>query len=814
MTTGPPSLDEMNARLAAVVAASSDAIISYATNATFLTWNPAAERMLGYTAEEMIGRPMGVIVPPERAHEPAEFFARLRTGETIRDLETVRVRKDGTRIPMRVNLAPIKDAHGVMTGVSATLCDLSERQRAEERFRSLLESAPDPILGVNGDGRIVFANAQTEKVFGYRRAEILGQPIELLVPERFREHHQRARADYHREPTTRAMGAGLDLSARRRDGSVLPVEISLSPMTDAGGPVIVAIVRDITERKRADAEVRERERKFRAIFNATFQFIGLMTPGGVVLEANQSALDLAGVTPADVIGTPFWETPWWTHSPELQARLREAVRRAARGEFVRFEATHRRPDGSLAAVDFSLKPVHDEAGRVILLVPEGRDVTDRKRAEVERERLLALAEAERATAERARETLERVQVVTDAALAHLPLDQLLHELLGRIRTVLAVDAAVVLLADETEPVLRVRAAEGVDEPLARTTHVAIGEGFAGRVAAAQRPVIIEEPRPADLISPVLRDGGFRTLLGVPLLVEGRLVGVLHVDSRSARRFTEDDVRLLELFAGRVAVAIDRGRLYEAERAARAEAEASLRIRAEAERMKDDLTNMVVHDLKNPVSGIAMLIQAALRRRDELPVRQRNTLLQIERTCREMMRLIQNVLEISKMEEGKMPVVREPVALGEIFEQVVREYTPVAEQTGKSLHVAASADLPAVSADHGLLKRVLVNLVVNGLRHSGSRDVRVEAAPVRGDGEVVIRVVDHGRGIPEEEQARIFEKFTSVRRGPGGDASTDTGLGLPFCKLAVERMGGRIALTSTLGAPTVFTVALPIHDGGR
>jgi signal transduction histidine kinase len=110
--------------------------------------------------------------------------------------------------------------------------------------------------------------------------------------------------------------------------------------------------------------------------------------------------------------------------------------------------------------------------------------------------------------------------------------------------------------------------------------------------------------------------------------------------------------------------------------------------------------------------------------------------------------------------------------------------------------------------------VLVNLVVNALRHSGSREVQVETAPVSGNGEVVLRVVDHGRGVPAEEQARIFEKFESVRRGPGGEHGTDTGLGLPFCKLAVERMGGRIALMSMPGAPTVFTVALPIHDAAE
>jgi signal transduction histidine kinase len=124
------------------------------------------------------------------------------------------------------------------------------------------------------------------------------------------------------------------------------------------------------------------------------------------------------------------------------------------------------------------------------------------------------------------------------------------------------------------------------------------------------------------------------------------------------------------------------------------------------------------------------------------------------------------------------------------------------------------ELPAVVGDRALLRRVLVNLVVNALRHSGSDEVRVEGTPGPGPADVSLRVIDRGHGIPEAEQARVFEKFRTVRRSPVDDPSGDTGLGLPFCKLAVERMGGRISLTSTPGVATVFTIVLPIHVATR
>jgi len=241
--------------------------------------------------------------------------------------------------------------------------------------------------------------------------------------------------------------------------------------------------------------------------------------------------------------------------------------------------------------------------------------------------------------------------------------------------------------------------------------------------------------------------------------------------------------------------------------ARAEEERAREVRAETERLKDDLTSMVVHDLKNPVNGILMMVQLSLRKGQDLPEPHQRRLRQIEMTCGEMMRLIQNLLEISKIEEGKMPIAREPVVLTEIVDEVRREYAPVAEQTARRLSVRLAGEPTVAIGDRALIKRVLINLVVNALRHSGSSEVWMEVARDPGARTVALRVIDRGHGIAPEDQVRIFEKFTAVRRTLG-DPAGDTGLGLPFCRLAVERMGGRITLTSLPGEETVFAVTLP------
>jgi PAS domain S-box-containing protein len=141
------------------------------------------------------------------------------------------------------------------------------------------------------------------------------------------------------------------------------------------------LMAEIEERKRTGEALRQSEQRFRAIFDQTFQFIGVLTIEGILLQANQTALQFAGVGEEPVLGKPFWQTPWWAHSAELQQRLQAAVREAAGGKLVRFEATHTMPDGQIRYLDFSLKPITDAEGRVFELLPEGRDITERKQSE-------------------------------------------------------------------------------------------------------------------------------------------------------------------------------------------------------------------------------------------------------------------------------------------------------------------------------------------------------------------------------------------------------------------------------------------------
>ena len=243
--------------------------------------------------------------------------------------------------------------------------------------RQLLEAAPDPMVVVDSDGIIALINQQTEVLFGFARDELLGQPVEVLIPERYQGAHPAHRQTYLGNARFRPMGEQQLLFARRKDGSEFPVEISLGPVQTDEGIYVVSTIRDISDRLKLS------ERRFRAIFQQKHQLAGIVDLDGVLTDANERSLSLSGLKREDVIGQPFWETGWWTHDADLQAKLRHAIDAAKSGETVRFEATHPRVDGSLAVVDFSIRPVRNERGEILFLVPESQDITERKNAENE-----------------------------------------------------------------------------------------------------------------------------------------------------------------------------------------------------------------------------------------------------------------------------------------------------------------------------------------------------------------------------------------------------------------------------------------------
>ena len=382
-------------------------------------------------------------------------------------------------------------------------------------------------------------------------------------------------------------------------------------------------------------------------------------------------------------------------------------------------------------------------------------VADRVAVAIEHARLF---EAER----RARERLEQVQAVTDAALTHLDLDELLGALLDRIRAILGTDTAAILLLDVERGELVARAAVGIEEEVEQGVRIPLGAGFAGRIAAERQPLFLPDVGHADVLNPLLRKKGIKSLLGVPLLAHGDVLGVLHVGTLEPRDFSPDETELLQMVAERAALAIEKARLH--------------RELVEVDELRANFVAFASHELRTPATSVFGVLATLHGRGDELAEEQRRQLVEVgyEQGSR-LTRLIEQLLDLSRLDATTIALKPRPLVLRSILAETLSNSTVDPD----TVRLEVPGDL-AIVADPLVLDRVISNLLVNAERHG--RPPVVVAAEQR-DGHLRISVEDAGPGIPDELRPRIFERF-----GRGDDAR-GSGLGLTIARAYAQAHDG-------------------------
>jgi PAS domain S-box-containing protein len=537
----------------------------------------------------------------------------------------------------------------------------------------------------------------------------------------------------------------------------------------AGAPVrMLGVAMDITARKRAE----EDSVALAAIVQSSDDAITSKTLDGRIVSWNDGARRIYGYTAEEMKGQSYAVLI----PAEQQDELPRVLDRVRAGEHVeQADAVRVRRDGTRIDVSVTVSPIRDGSGRIVAASTIARDVTEQRRTE---RRLAAL------------------QTLTDAALSHASLDDLVPELLRRLCSALACDVASILLVTEDGQGLVVRASYGLPEEVGLV--VPIGRGVIGRIAAERRPRTIDDLARAEVDNPLFRARGLASLLGVPLLVEDRVVGVVHVATVARRRFSEDETHLMQLAADRMALAIDHARLFEAERAARAEAET-------ANRIKDQFLATLSHELRTPLTSMLGWIRMLRSGRLDEPMAAR-ALETVERSTRAQAQLINDLLDVSRIVSGKLTMDLTSVDADEVVASALEAVRPLAE--AKSIVLAHHrAERPAVvQGDAGRLQQVVWNLLSNAIKFTpegGGVTVDVSA----GESEVAVAVVDTGKGIAPELLPEIFERF---RQGAATRTQGGLGLGLAIVRHLVELHGGRVAAQSAgIGRGARFVVQLPL-----
>ncbi len=416
----------------------------------FLYVNPASERFFGVPPADCEGRQAFDFVHADDVESTrAALGTWLEKRETSAETHENRQVNATTGEVFHVlwTIVPELDEEGLPCKFTSIARDITELRRVERELtskelylRSIFAGMLDAVVTIDPIGTIVDASTSCFDVFGYPSDELVGKNVSMLMPEPHRSSHDDYLARYRETGETWILNTTRRFECVHASGKAIICELAVSRIDIPGGGVFFCgSFRDVTERVRTESILAENERRFRAVFDQEFQYVGMLAPDGTLFEVNQAALEVIGADRAEVIGTPFWETRWWEHSEDERVRLREAVEAAARGELTRFEARVVTPDGDRRSVDFSVKPVIDEAGEVVLLVAEGRDITAMKRAQERETSMLrafaSIGESASVLAHEIKNPITAVNAALRAVAKELGEDEkeILEELVGRMQ---------------------------------------------------------------------------------------------------------------------------------------------------------------------------------------------------------------------------------------------------------------------------------------------------------------------------------------------------------------------------------------------
>jgi len=625
------------------------------------------------------------------------------------------------------------------------------RQRASDfHLKRILQTAGDAIVSIDERHRIILFNPAAEEIFGYSKKEIRGKPVDILIPERFREAHRKRIDDFQVGPrTVRLMGERSDVVGRRKDGREFPAEAAISRFTHDGRTISTVILRDVSTTRATQRSLKETVSLLRAVFNRTFQLMALLRPDGEIVEVNQVAAEFAGVARAEFIGKPIWDDACWNLVARDRERLRKAVANAAAHAFVRLTFDVSMAGTLKRTLDVSIKALKDENNIISFLVFEGRDITRH-----------VLAEKSLREAQARLEDAQRIAKVGNWEW-NIPTGSL-------------------TCSPEASRIL------GLDHPWEALSL----ENYIRRAHPEDR-VLIERCFDEAKQNGTPFNTDHRIILAAGAEATVNIHGESHFDG---------DGRVI-LVTGTVQDITERKATELQLRAAKLQAEAANRAKSEF------LANMS-HELRTPLNAIIgfseMILQGFFG-----PLgheRYREYIDSINTSGIGLLHLVDQLLDLSKIESGKFKLNETNVDIDNLTSACVRMVQKKAELAGLELRCQFDNRLPPLRGDRDAIQQILLNLLTNAIKFTaqgGRVEVRAWTCPKGFN----LAVSDNGIGIESGEIEKILEPFGQVE-GSFARKHGGAGLGLPLTKSLVELHGGRLEVKSAPGLGTSVTAIFP------
>ena len=645
----------------------------------------------------------------------------------------------------------------------------ADLRRSKEQFERIFEGSHDAIYinDPNAD-EILAVNEAGCEMLGFSREEILARGPSDFHPDEMDRFE--AFVD---EVYENGSGWTDELTCLHSDNTRIPAEISASTIEYEGRRCLLAIVRDISERKERERELERAKRQFEAVFNNPVSFVGLLDPDGTIRRVNENALEFIGVDESTVRGEKFWETPWFDHSEDVQAQLRDAIARAADGEYVQAEIHHRAPDGETAIMDSILEPVLDDDGDVVAIVPSGHDITELTERERFQRRLYEIvADPDRSFDEQLRSLLE------------LGCEWFDMEFGGLARV------------DPDADLFEVEVTNGDHESLEPGERYPLSETYCQAPVDREGSCTITDPIDAGYDGKLCYDRfGVESYLGTHLEIEGGPDRTFwFVSTEPHDEFSDADRAFHHLMGQWVKYELDRQQ-YERDLEETVE-----QLQQSNDRLKQ-FAYAASHDLQEPLRMVSSYLQLLENRyADDLDAEAREFIEFAVDGADRMRSMVDDLLAFSRVEHADGEF--ESVDCNAVLERVTDDLQVRIEENDATVVVDS---LPTVQADREQLEQLFSNLVSNGIKYNESETPRIEVGVAdRGD-RWEFTVADNGIGIEPEKTERIFEVFKRLHHD---DEYPGTGIGLSLCQEIAENHGGDVRLESEPGEGSTFYVTLP------